>query len=136
MSNETKYCVDCGAEINIKAEMSPQCGARAPQRQVPPPPPAQTYQPVQMGENPQFHRKTTKERENELLNDYPPTKFNWWAFLFGVLYYAYHGMWGKAVLYTLITVVTAGIGAIPLWFYMGFRHNKHYLEHNNIYIDI
>ncbi len=133
------HCSNCGTQIQPGIKFCSSCGNRidlaAPQRQVSPPLPAQTYQPVQKGENPQFHRKTTTERENELIHEYPPTKFNWWAFLFGVLYYAYHGMWGKAILYTVISVVTAGIAAIPLWFYMGFRHNRHYLEKNNIFID-
>lgn len=83
----------------------------------------------------EFHRKTTEERENELIIKYPLKKFNWRALLFGSAYYLYHGMWKKAVLYSLISIVTAGIGAIPLLIYMGFRHNKHYLEHYGINLD-
>ncbi len=30
MSNETKFCVNCGAEIDAKAEVCPKCGVRQP----------------------------------------------------------------------------------------------------------
>lgn len=30
MSTETKHCVNCGAEIDIKAEICPGCGVRQP----------------------------------------------------------------------------------------------------------
>lgn len=80
--------------------------------------------------------KTREERKLDLVAKYPPDKFNWWAFLFGVLYYWYHGMWGKGFLYLIISLVTLGLAAPILWIYMGFKHNKQYLEHNNIYLEI
>ena len=30
MSNETKYCSNCGGKIDIKAEICPKCGVRQP----------------------------------------------------------------------------------------------------------
>ena len=58
------------------------------------------------------------------------TGFSWEAFLLGVLYYAYKGMWGKAVLYTAVALIFSWTLIVPLilWFWFGFEFNEEYKE--------
>jgi TM2 domain-containing membrane protein YozV len=43
---KTKFCQNCGAEIDKNAEICPKCGVRV----APPPPPPTSFAPVQMRE--------------------------------------------------------------------------------------
>ena len=58
--------------------------------------------------------------------------FSLGAFVFGIIWYAIYGVWGKFWLYLLLTIVigslTFGLGVVVLWFVMGFRFNKEYYE--------
>lgn len=67
---------------------------------------------------------------DELISKYPPGKFNWWAFLFGPFYYAIQGLWGKAIFYFTVIILTLWTYILPILtlIYMGQTFNKEYLE--------
>jgi VIT1/CCC1 family predicted Fe2+/Mn2+ transporter len=54
--------------------------------------------------------------------------FSMFAFLFGGFWYMYHGMFGKGILYLVVTLIagllTLGVGAIAIWVWIGFVANK------------
>ena len=86
------------------------------------------------------HKKVRiRNKKSVLIKRYPPTKFNIGAFLFGPFYYFYHGMWGKGILYTIVALVLGTsipiVGGIAVWVWAGFKHNKEYLEHKDIYVE-
>ncbi len=49
-----KYCVNCGAEIDEKAEICPKCGVRQPASTIPP-----SYAPYQSGTEYVHHKRIT-----------------------------------------------------------------------------
>lgn len=49
--------------------------------------------------------------------------FSWPGFLFGVIWLAIKQLWVHFVVSIVILVVTAGLGAIPIWFFYGFTGN-------------
>ena len=58
--------------------------------------------------------------------------WNWWAFIFGPLWYLWKGMFIRALILFLITVFTAGLAAPIIWIYCGWKGNKDYLGTKDI----
>jgi hypothetical protein len=59
--------------------------------------------------------------------------FNWWALLFGPLWYFAKGLWGKGLLLLLVAVVAAGItfmifgiGGWLVWIWAAAKANEDY----------
>ena len=82
---------------------------------------------------------TTKKplvNRRTLINQYPADKFNWWAFLFTWLYFAYHGMWKWAIITFLVGIVFGWTFIIPIAvaIWSGINHNRLYLEEHSIYV--
>lgn len=55
--------------------------------------------------------------------------WNWWAFLFGALWYCWKGMWGKGLVLLLISCITLGFAAPIIWIYCGVKGNSDYYKH-------
>ncbi|THF70718.1 DUF2628 domain-containing protein [Deinococcus sp. Arct2-2] len=53
--------------------------------------------------------------------------WNWAAFVFGVFWYLYRGVWVKALIYFavifIVSAITGGIATIPLWIVVGVLAN-------------
>lgn len=79
---KTKFCSNCGAEIDARAEICPKCGVR-----VAPPPPPTSNPPTVMA-----------ERKNEGLSAVL-------SFLFVGLGQIYNGQIGKGILFIVVGVV-------------------------------
>lgn len=63
--------------------------------------------------------------------------WNTHAALFGPFWYFYRGMAGKGLVLLLISLVTLGIGIIPVWIYCGCNGNKDlykYIKNRGMYI--
>lgn len=63
--------------------------------------------------------------------------WNWYSFIGGPFWYMIKGMFGYGLVLLLITLITIGIGLIPVWIYCGAKGNSdfyHYLKKKNIYI--
>jgi hypothetical protein len=52
--------------------------------------------------------------------------WNWPAFLFGVFWYLYRGMWAKALIIFAIVLISGGFMGIPLAIYVGLAGNYDY----------
>jgi TM2 domain-containing membrane protein YozV len=87
----TKFCVNCGSEIDARAEICPKCGVR-----VAPPPPMMPQQ--QYGYAPQPN--VNVERKNEGLSAVL-------SFLFVGLGQIYNGEIGKGIAFIVLGVVFA-----------------------------
>jgi TM2 domain-containing membrane protein YozV len=85
MINErkTKFCSNCGAEIDVRAEICPKCGVRV----APPPPPMDLPPPVMT------------RRKNEGLAAVL-------SFLFLGLGQIYNGQIGKGILFIIVGVIS------------------------------
>ncbi len=81
----TKFCVNCGAQIDARAEICPKCGVR-----VAPPPPPQAPQP------PQYNSEKKNEGLAAIL-----------SFLFIGLGQIYNGQIGKGIVMLVVGVVFA-----------------------------
>jgi TM2 domain-containing membrane protein YozV len=81
----TKYCVNCGAQIDARAEICPKCGVR-----VAPPPSAVQPQPV------------TTQHKNEGLAAIL-------SFIFVGLGQIYNGQIGKGLLFLIIGIIFAAL---------------------------
>lgn len=57
--------------------------------------------------------------------------FSWKALLLNFIYYAYKGMWGKAILYFFLIVLTGWTFIIPLaiWIYCASKFNEEYRDY-------
>ncbi|MDA3792661.1 MAG: DUF2628 domain-containing protein [Elusimicrobia bacterium] len=53
-------------------------------------------------------------------------KWNWAAFFFGIFWYLYKGLWGKSVLFFVVSLLFAGIPALFFWIYCGLAGNYDY----------
>lgn len=82
----TKYCVNCGAEIDARAEICPKCGVRVA------PPPASSAPPVQPPQ------PVITEHKNEGLAAVL-------SFIFVGLGQIYNGQIGKGILFIIIGVI-------------------------------
>ncbi|HHT92000.1 MAG TPA: hypothetical protein GXZ66_00625 [Clostridiaceae bacterium] len=63
--------------------------------------------------------------------------FNRYALLAGPFWYISRGMTVTGLLMLFISLMTAGIGIIPVWLYCGRNANRHfykYLKRKNVYI--
>jgi TM2 domain-containing membrane protein YozV len=85
----TKFCVNCGSEIDARAEICPKCGVR-----VAPPPPAMPQQPYGYAPQPNVN----VERKNEGLAAVL-------SFLFVGLGQIYNGEIGKGIAFITLGVV-------------------------------
>lgn len=81
----TKFCVNCGAEIDARAEICPKCGVRV---APPPPPPSMPPQNVNV------------ERKSEGIAAIA-------SFLFTGLGQIYNGQIGKGIMFIIIGVILA-----------------------------
>lgn len=70
-----------------------------------------------------FNKKTGQRRE-------VGKGFSWGAFVLGFFYYAYKGMWGKAVLYFAICLLLGWTIVVPIamWIYFGMNFNNEYRD--------
>ena len=62
----------------------------------------------------------------------PKAGWNWWAFLFGPLWYFYKGMFGKGLLLAVVAMLgafTFGISTLISWIYAGDKGNEDYYVH-------
>lgn len=50
--------------------------------------------------------------------------FSWPGFLFGVIWLAVKQLWVHFIVSIIIMLITAGFGAIPIWFFYGFAGNS------------
>ena len=82
----TKFCVNCGAEIDARAEICPKCGVRV----APPPPPSMPPQNVNV------------ERKNEGMAAIV-------SFLFPGLGQIYNGQIGKGIMFVILGVVCVAL---------------------------
>lgn len=75
-------------------------------------------------------QKVTLEHINnpELTKTVKPAGWSWGAFLLGWLWYAGHGVWGKAVLYFVLDLLFFWTIIVPvvLWFVTGAKFNSDY----------
>ena len=74
--------------------------------------------------------------DESLIERYPKGKWNWWAFLFGGIYYCYKGVWGKGIIFLVaaltIDYFTDGWGGVLVGIYAGKKFNEHYLEEEGL----
>jgi len=82
----TKFCVNCGAQIDARAEICPKCGVRV----APPPPPSMPPQNVNV------------ERKNEGLAAIL-------SFLFTGLGQIYNGQIGKGIMFIILGIVCVAL---------------------------
>lgn len=50
--------------------------------------------------------------------------WNWYAFLFNIIWYFKHGIIDKAVMMTVIALFSLGTGIIPIAVYCGIKGNE------------
>jgi len=57
--------------------------------------------------------------------------WSWGAFFLSFIWYAIHGMWGKALLYLLLILITSFTIIVPIiiWFVMAMRFKSEYYEY-------
>ena len=81
-------------------------------------------------------KENKKKVQKELIENYPADKFNWWAFLFTPLYYAYHSMWKWALITFFVNLFLGMTIVVPIavGIWAGINHNKQFLEKNGIYV--
>jgi len=63
--------------------------------------------------------------------------WNVYAALAGPFWYLYRGMIMKGLMMLLLSIVTFGVGILPIWIYCGYNANKdfyHHLKNKGIYI--
>jgi hypothetical protein len=72
-------------------------------------------------------------REFQRIREGKRARFNWAAFVFGVLWCVYRGLWLTALGGLVAIVVTGGIGAPFLWLFWGWRGN--YLYYCRVELD-
>jgi len=96
----TKFCVNCGSEIDARAEICPNCGVR-----VAPPPPAMPNQPYGYAPQPNVNI----ERKNEGLAAVL-------SFLFVGLGQIYNGEIGKGIMF----IIFGAIAIFTMLFLIGF----------------
>ena len=82
---------------------------------------------------------SSKKSKRDLLEKYPPGKFNILAFLFGAFYFAYNGLWKWALVYFIATlfayyIIGILIGPLIVALLTGFYFNKQYLESKGVYV--
>ena len=89
--SKTKFCVNCGAVIDINAEICPKCGVR-----VAPPPPVMPQQPYGYAPQPNVNVERKSEGLAAVL-----------SFLFVGLGQIYNGEIGKGITFIILGVVFA-----------------------------
>ncbi len=50
--------------------------------------------------------------------------WNWYAFLFNIIWYFKHGIVDKAIMMLVITLFSLGVGIIPIAIYCGVKGNE------------
>lgn len=77
-------------------------------------------------------RKITLEHINNpgLTKSVKPSGWSWGGFFLGPIWYAAHGVWGKAVFYFALGFLLFWTLIVPvvLWFVMGAKFNTDYYE--------
>lgn len=108
-------CWECGEMVRRDAETCPSCG-------VPDPAPREKTSSVREVK-PYYRRQFRKFEEN---NGNFVFTWNWPAFLFGVFWYFYRGMWAKALILTAFTLLSGGALFLIVWAYCGAVGNYDY----------
>lgn len=108
-------CWECGREVERGDETCPHCGVSDPAKEAA----RKTVREVKP-----YYREQFRKFENNDGN-YVFT-WNWPAFLFGVFWYFYRGLWAKALILTLIAIVTGGALFIFIWIWCGAAGNYDY----------
>ncbi len=52
------------------------------------------------------------------------TRWNWYAFLFNIIWYIRHGIIDKAIIMLVIAIFSLGVGIIPIAIYCGIKGNE------------
>ena len=52
------------------------------------------------------------------------SRWNWYAFLFNIIWYFKHGIMDKAVIMLVLTLFSLGAGIIPVAVYCGAKGNE------------
>lgn len=110
-------CRECDREISTEARVCPHCGVPGPTRE-------QGAEGEDFREPQEYYREQFRRFE-ENGGNYVFT-WNWPAFIFGVFWYLYRGMWGKALILAALTLFSGGILFVLAWFYCGAVGNYDY----------
>lgn len=81
--------------------------------------------------------KADKAMVSELSRSFDEsTGASWfWAFLFGPIYFAAHGFWGRAVIVLLLNIVVIGFFVAPFLAYPAWRKRAEQRAQNMVDVD-
>ncbi|WP_408956573.1 zinc-ribbon domain-containing protein [Natroniella sp. ANB-PHB2] len=119
------YCSNCGIQVGTSANFCSSCG-QSMNKKV-------DAEIVADNSDNMMIRETFQEKG---LNQQKRVEgWNWWAFLFGALWYFYKGMVGKGIAIFIGAFIIGSIipflGVVPVWIYCGAKGNEDYQEHIN-----
>ena len=139
---QNKFCATCGNSILMQAEICPKCGVRQPVMQggfgssgtkrsvsggfqtngnVASDNEIRTaVQNMNTSHKEYYQEKFTELRDN---GESFKATWNWYSFLFGVVWYAVAGLWVKCAIMLLACIVLAGVPAPFFWIYCGVAGN-------------
>ena len=127
------YCPKCGKEVIEGARFCQSCGEAMPnfrEHQIVESEPIRSEQSnYYNNSNPYIYEKPYYQERFATFDanggKFTPT-WNWAAFLFGIFWYLFKGMWAKALIMLLAVFVFAGMPAPVFWIYCGLFGNWDY----------
>ena len=115
------FCPECGEKIEADHKFCGSCGSQIKGNEN------------QLSASEDYKNDFENYESHNSLNN-KSHGWNWFAFLFGPLWYLYKGMIKKGIIILIVGTVFAsiipGIGGVLVWIYCGSKGNRDLAEHS------
>jgi len=117
------FCSNCGNELENSANFCANCGNSINNKEV-----EKLSNGINKSNDYSYNLLGTKSNK--------PSGWNWFAFLFGIFWYFYKGMFKKGVIIFIFAFIASlifpGLAMLGTWIYCGFKGNEDLAEHLKI----